>query len=98
MWRQICINPSIAPRLVWYRCFAQCCSWENVVIYHQVTIGEGRNGAPNIGDNVLIGAGAKIIGNVRIGSGSVIGAGAVVTFDVPDNSIVRAAKGTILEK
>ena len=71
---------------------------ENAVIYHQVTIGEGRNGAPNIGDNVLIGAGAKILGNVRIGSGSVIGAGAVVTFDVPDNSIVRAAKGTILEK
>lgn len=68
------------------------------VIFHQVTIGEGKNGAPQIGDYVTIGAGAKIIGNVRIGSHVTIGAGAVVTFDVPDHSIVRAAKGTVYER
>jgi serine O-acetyltransferase len=35
----------------------------NATIFHQVTIGEGKDGAPIIGDNVFIGAGAKIIGN-----------------------------------
>ena len=71
---------------------------KGTVIFHQVTIGEGKNGAPQIGDYVTIGAGAKIIGHVRIGSHATIGAGAVVTFDVPDYSIVRAAKGTVCER
>lgn len=68
---------------------------KNAVIYHQVTIGEGRNGAPQIGDNVTIGAGAKILGNIKIGNNVMIGAGSIVTKDVPDNSEVKAAKGTI---
>lgn len=41
---------------------------EHCTIYHQVTIGEGRGGAPTIGDNVLIGAGAKLIGGIHIGN------------------------------
>ena len=53
-----------------------------------MTIGEGRGGAPVIGDNVLIGAGAKIIGGVRIGSNVRIGAGCVVAKDVPDGATV----------
>lgn len=57
---------------------------KNCRIFHQVTIGEGRGGAPIIGDNVLIGAGAKIIGNIRIGSGAKIGAGCVVTQDISE--------------
>lgn len=60
----------------------------NVTIYHQVTIGEGKGGAPYIGDNVLIGAGAKIIGKVRIGDGAKIGAGCVVRKDIPEGAIV----------
>ncbi len=64
-------------------------------IFHQVTIGEGKGGAPIIGDNVLIGAGAKIIGNVRIGSNSRIGVNAVVVHDVPENSIVTAMEGVV---
>jgi len=60
----------------------------NCTIFHQVTIGEGRGGAPVIGDNVLIGAGAKIIGGVRIGSNVKIGAGCVVAKDVPDGATV----------
>lgn len=71
---------------------------EDVTIYHQVTIGEGANGAPRIGSHVTIGAGAKILGNVTIGDYVTIGAGAVVTFDVPDHSVVKAAKGTIFQK
>ena len=40
--------------------------------------------APIIGDNVFIGAGAKILGPIKIGNGAVIGANAVVTKNVPD--------------
>jgi len=43
--------------------------------------------APVIGDNVDIGTGAKLLGNIRIGNNVVIGANAVVLTDVPDNSI-----------
>ena len=55
-----------------------------MTIYHQVTIGEGKGGAPYIGDNVLIGAGAKIIGKVKVGDGAKIGAGCVVYKDIPE--------------
>lgn len=64
---------------------------ENCTIFHQVTIGEGRGGAPSIGDNVLIGAGAKVIGGIRIGNNVKIGAGCVVMQDVPDNATVLPA-------
>lgn len=67
-------------------------------IFHQVTIGEGRGGAPTIGDNVLIGAGAKIIGNIRIGNNVKIGAGCIVTCDVPDDATVVMEHPRILVK
>lgn len=58
-----------------------------VTIMHQVTLGErsptGESGFPTIGDDVFIGAGAKILGEVSIGHGAVIGANAVVTRNVP---------------
>jgi serine O-acetyltransferase len=44
--------------------------------------------APQIGDNVDIGAGAKLLGDIKVGSNVVIGANAVVVRDVPDNSVV----------
>lgn len=62
----------------------------NVTIFHQVTIGEGKGGAPVIGDNVMIGAGAKIIGAVKVGNGVKIGANCVVVHDVPDNAVIAA--------
>lgn len=49
---------------------------------------DGNQSQPWVGDNVLIGAGAKIIGPVRIGSGSKIGANAVVINDVEEDDIV----------
>lgn len=64
----------------------------NVTIYYQVTIGEGKGGAPYIGDNVLIGAGAKIIGKVKIGDGAKIGAWCVVYKDIPENAVVVTAE------
>jgi serine O-acetyltransferase len=61
---------------------------ENCVINQQVTIAEdGNKGAAKIGDNVFIGAGAKIIGKVRIGNNVKIGANAVVVNDLPDNCL-----------
>lgn len=63
-------------------------------IFHQVTIGSNTlpdsrgRGAPVIGRNVYIGAGAKIIGAVTVGDNARIGANAVVTFDVPPNATV----------
>lgn len=54
-------------------------------IEHLVTIGADRGQSPLLGDDVFIGAGAKIIGAVRIGSHTRVGANAVVTHDVPDH-------------
>ena len=64
----------------------------NCTIFHQVTIGVNEmnsvEDAPQIGDNVYIGAGAKIIGDIVIGNDCVVGANAVVTKDIPENTIV----------
>lgn len=58
----------------------------NCLIFQQVTIGtRGSSAAPQIGGHVDIGAGAKILGPVKIGNHVVIGANAVVLTDVPDN-------------
>lgn len=59
-------------------------------IYQNVTIGEVDRAAPEIGDGCLIGAGAVIVGGVRIGNHVKIGAGTVVRGDVPDNCTVVA--------
>lgn len=69
---------------------------KNVQIYHQVTIAGWDGKSPVIGDNVLIGAGAKIIGNAHIGNGAKIGAGCVVTGYVPDNATVVMSKPRII--
>lgn len=54
-----------------------------------ISRGDGRgSGWPTLGDNVYIGAGAKLVGNIRIGNNVVIGANTVVRRDVPDDSVV----------
>ncbi len=58
----------------------------NLVLEHGVTIGAEKGQSPILGDNVFIGAGAKIIGPVRVGSDVKIGANAVVTRDLPDGA------------
>jgi serine O-acetyltransferase len=57
-----------------------------LVLEHGVTIGAAHNQSPVLGDNVYVGAGAKIIGPVHIGSDVKIGANAVVTRDLPDGA------------
>jgi len=77
---------------------------ENCIIFQQVTIGsvtlpdsKGR-GAPTIGDNVYIGAGAKIIGSVKVGNNVRIGANTVVYKDVPDNCVVTSSEQKNIQK
>ena len=54
--------------------------------------------APTIGDNCLIGAGAVVVGGIRIGNGVKIGAGAVVHTDIPDGSTVVSQPSRILTR
>lgn len=60
----------------------------NVLIEHQVTIGADRRQSPVLGNDIFIGAGAKIVGSVTIGDGSRVGANAVVVHDVAPNTTV----------
>lgn len=71
---------------------------KNVFISHQVTIGRNRGGAPVIGDNVYIGPGAKIFGDIHIGNNVRIGANCVVFEDVPDNATIVLQKPRIIIK
>ena len=73
---------------------------ENVKIYQQVTIGINREDedGPIIGDNCLIGTGAKIIGNIKIGNKVKIGANTVVIEDVLDNATVVLNKPSVIIK
>lgn len=70
---------------------------ENCCIYQNVTVGEVDEKAPVIGDNCLIGAGAVIIGNIKIGHDVKIGAGAVVSRDVPDYCTVVSPPMRVIE-
>ncbi len=60
----------------------------NLTIEHGVTIGKGPTGVPCIGDDVYIGAGAKVINGITVGDHASIGAGAVVVNDVPPHCVV----------
>lgn len=75
---------------------------KNVTLYQGVTLGgtgkEKGKRHPTIGDNVVIGAGAKILGNITIGENSYIGANAVVVKDVPANSTVVGVPGRITKQ
>lgn len=72
---------------------------ENVTLYHGVTLGgtswrkEKRH--PTIGNNVVVGAGAKILGPFKVGDNSKIGAGSVVVQEVPSDSVVVGVPGKV---
>ena len=72
----------------------------NCTIMQQVTIGNKLNDdkIPEIGNNVFIGAGAKIIGNIKIEDNVIIGANAVVTKSIPKNCIVAGIPARIIRK
>ena len=77
----------------------------NCIVMQNVTIGsslkkgasfEQNNVAPTIGDGVLIGAGATVLGDIHIGDGSIVGAGSVVTKSVPANSTVVGVPARVI--
>lgn len=73
---------------------------DNCSFLHAVTLGgsgkETGDRHPKIGDNVMIGAGAKILGNIRVGSCSRVAAGSVVLQDVPPNTTVAGVPAKII--
>ncbi len=75
---------------------------DDVLMYHQVTLGgtslEKVKRHPTVGNNVLIGMGAKVIGAITIGDNARIGANAVVTRDVPADSTVVGIPGKIVKR
>jgi serine O-acetyltransferase len=70
----------------------------NCMIMQQVTLAVGPNGAPHLGAHVDVGAGAKILGGVRIGTDAQIGANAVVLTDVPDGATAVGVPARIIPK
>jgi len=75
---------------------------DDVTIYHGVTLGgTGRDTGkrhPTIGDRVIIGAGAKILGPIKIGDDSRIGANAVVVKEVPSSAVVVGVPGQVISR
>ena len=75
---------------------------KNVSIHPDVTIGRtfagSKRGVPIIGDNVVIFAGAKIVGNIRIGNNAVVGPNAVVIDDIPDDSVAVGVPAKVISE
>lgn len=73
---------------------------ERCTLYHNVTLGDrgGGGGAPRLGQDVMVGAGAKILGAVQVGDRSVIGANAVVLSSVPADSIAVGVPAVVRPK
>lgn len=75
---------------------------ENVTLYQGVTLGgtgkEQGKRHPTIGDNVMISAGAKVLGSFTVGANSKIGAGSVVLQEVPPNSTVVGVPGRVVKR
>jgi serine O-acetyltransferase len=75
---------------------------DDVTIYHGVTL--GGTGAdtgkrhPTVGDRVIIGAGAKVLGPIKIGDDSRIGANAVVVKEVPASAVVVGVPGQVISR
>jgi len=75
---------------------------DNVTIYQNVTLGgtslEQKKRHPTVGNNVVIGTGAKVLGPITIGDNVKIGANSVVTKNVPANSVVVGVPGRIVSR
>lgn len=75
---------------------------DDVLVYQQVTLGgtgkESGKRHPTLGNNVIVGAGAKVLGNITIGDYVRIGAGSVVIEDVPESSTVVGIPGRIVHR
>jgi serine O-acetyltransferase len=75
---------------------------KNVLLFHQVTLGgtamkPGKR-HPTLGDNVIVGAGAKILGPLSIGNNSKVGAGTIVLKNVPPDAVIVGNPGKIVKQ
>ena len=74
----------------------------DVTIFQGCTTGKNfggnHSGYPTIGDNVILFAGCKVLGKVKIGNNVIVGANAVVTHDVPDDCVVAGVPARIVSK
>jgi serine O-acetyltransferase len=72
---------------------------DDVMLYHGVTLGGKSRGRgkrhPTLGDGVIVGAGAQVLGNITIGARSVVGANAVVVHDAPPDSVITGIPGMV---
>ncbi len=81
-------------------CNAKAKIGENAILNPNITIGHKVPGgpAPQIGDNVFVGSGARIIGDVHIGNNVTVAPNAVVTHDVEDNVVVGGIPAKVLRR
>ena len=75
---------------------------DNVTIFHQVTLG-GKGGGkgkrhPTLGNNIMVGAGAKLLGNIVIGDNVKIGAGSVVVKDIPSDCVAAGNPARLIRR
>jgi len=75
---------------------------DNITLYQGVTLGgtgkERGKRHPTLGDNVVVGAGAKVLGNIKIGNNVKVGAGSVVIHEVPDDSTVVGIPAEVVRR
>jgi serine O-acetyltransferase len=71
---------------------------ENLYLNHLVTVGEKNGKKPTIGNNVELHANSIVIGGISIGNNVIVGAGAVVVKDIPDNVVVVGNPARIIKK
>lgn len=77
---------------------ARCKLGDNCTIHQNCTIGDRNGGRPTIGNNVMIYAGSMVLGDISIGSNSIIGANSVITQSFPENSVLVGTPAKIIKK
>ena len=75
-----------------------CKIFANVTIGNKWSDGKNTSGPPKIGNNVVIGAGSVIIGDITIGDNCVIGANSVVLKDVPPDSVIAGVPAKVIKR
>jgi serine O-acetyltransferase len=70
----------------------------NCLLFHQVTIGQGDGGVPTLEGHVDVGAGAKVLGGLRIGKHAKIGANAVLLQDVPPGATAVGIPAKVIQR
>jgi len=70
----------------------------NILLHQQVTFGDKENQRPVVGNNVIVYAGARILGGINVGNNCLIGANTVCFINVPDNHVAVGAPAKIFER